>query len=251
MINFFIPEQDKVIDYDNVDESKSKIRLQKIDGIYFLIYEFRKFECTHDTKSYYAVLGKFIAEPHSNWKTDYVLLEEKILKLITNYLLPFGLIRSRKIHDMNLKVILFNDKTNQSIINNLLLTQEGFDLITNKFLFTDGKIERTLIFDNSYNHYDDLIKSENSAYFKSLEYYYYNYFFNDDELQRLSLEQVLRYVDFNKLRLENVIIANSSRLQQEYFLLNNWQEENNFLVSFIDSKIELNKNNKEKILIKK
>lgn len=101
-------------------------------------------------------------------------------------------------------------------------------MITNKFLFTDGKIERTLIFDNSYNHYDDLIKSENSAYFKSLEYYYYNYFFNDVELQRLSLEQVLRYVDFNKLRLENVIIANSSRLQQEYFLLNNWQKENIF-----------------------
>ena len=73
MINFFIPEQYKVIDYDNVNESK--IWLRKINGIYFLIYEFRKFECTHDTKIYYAVLWKFMAEPHSNWKTDYVLLE--------------------------------------------------------------------------------------------------------------------------------------------------------------------------------
>lgn len=231
-----------IIDYDNVDEKKSKIRLQKIDGTYFLVYEFRKYDFVNNNLPNYVVLGRFFSKSYENWKNDYVSLSENITSLIRTYLLPFDVIRTRKLHDMNLKKIVFNNRSNEDIINNLEFTQEGFDLITNKFLFTDGKIERTLIFDNSYNHYDDLIKEENSKYFKPLSYYYYNYFFNDNELNNISLEQVIRYVDFNKLRLENVVIANSSSLQQTYFSLNNWKEENNFLVTFIDSQIELRKN---------
>ena len=162
-------------------------------------------------------------------------------------MLPCNLFKRSKFHNMKMKSMIFNNNTNIDIVNKIMFTQEGFDLITNKFLFTDGLIERTLIFDDSFNHYDDLVKEENFNYFKSIEEYYYNYFLTDDEIKKLSLEQMLDYVDYNKSRLENVIIANSKKLQEEYFLLDNWKEENLFLVSFIDSKIELDKNKLKKL----
>lgn len=246
MINFFIPEE-QIINYDNVDESKSRIRLQKINGIYFIIYEFQKFLFTKDESTHHVVIGKFLAKENSDWKQNYLVLEEKIMSLINNYMLPCNLFKKRKFYNMKMKSLIFNNNTNIDIVNKVMFTQEGFDLITNKFLFTEGLIERTLIFDDSFNHYDDLVKEENFNYFKEIEEYYYNYFLTDNEIKKLSLEQILDYVDYNKSRLENVIIANSKKLQEEYFLLDNWKEENLFLVSFIDSKIELDKNKLKKL----
>lgn len=248
MSNYLNKDSLNFIDYDNVDENKSRIKLQKIEGTYFIIYEFQKFNTYKDTsdETNYVVLGRFYVKENEIWKTDYEMVQKYILSLIKNYLLPFDLIKSRKIHDMNLRKFIFNNDLNDSIINRLEFTQEGFDLITNKFLFTGGKIERTIMFDNSYNHYDELVKSENFKYFKKIEFYYYNYFFNDNELNNITLDEVIRYVDFNKLRLENVIIANSNSLQQIYFSLNDWKAENEFLVTFVDSQIELRKNGIQK-----
>ena len=245
MINFFI-QDDNVINYNDIDEKKSEIKLQKTENSYFMIYEFQKQLYTNDNNIYYVVLARLSVNNQSNWKSVYKALEENILSLIKTYTLPFDFLKKRKLYDKKLELLIFNNKNINNIITNIEFTQEGFDLITNKFLFTNGRIERTFNFDNNYNYFDNLIKNQDKLIFNKIENYYYNYFLTDYELTHMNLQQIMGYVDYNKNRLENIIIGCPKNIQDEYFKINNWQDENRFLVTFVDSQIELNKNHTKK-----
>lgn len=225
------------IDYNNVDEEKSTIYLQKNGDIYFLVYEY-----TNGINKDNIIIAKFSIKHHTDWKDSYIALATQLKSLIENYKLKFDIFKKRKIYDIKMNAILPYGSSDNSILNNLLFSKEGFELITNKFIFTDGLMERTVFFDNSKDDYDILIKDNQLELFKPIKEFYFNYYLTDDELSRLTLEQILNYVDYNKTRLENVIITSDKKYQNEYFSLDNWQAENYYLASFIDALMDFNKN---------
>lgn len=92
MINFFI-QDDNVINYNDIDEKKSEIKLQKTENSYFMIYEFQKQLYTNDNNTYYVVLARLSVNNQSNWKIVYKALVENILSLIKTYTLPFDFLK--------------------------------------------------------------------------------------------------------------------------------------------------------------
>lgn len=225
-----------IINYNNVEEEKNTIYLQKNGDIYFLVYEY-----TNGINKDNIIIAKFSVKPHSNWKDSYIALAAQLKSLIENYKLKLDIFKKRKIYDIKMNAILPYGSSDNNVVTNLLFSKEGFDLITNKFMFTDGLIERTIFFDNNSDDYDILIKDDQLELFKPIKEFYFNYYLTDDELSRLTLDQILNYVDYNKTRLENIIITSDKKYQNEYFSLDNWKAENYYLASFIDVQMDFNK----------
>lgn len=99
------------------------------------------------------------------------------------------------------------------IMNNLLLTQEGFDLLSGKFLYTkNGRIQRTvqlecitdednLIFGKKYYPVNQQNKLASIALFDTWENYHHSYFMNAKDLENLNKEKAVIYALINNRRM--------------------------------------------------
>lgn len=158
-----------------------------------------------DAKPDYLIIGKFAQNRRPNLKSVQDIEWFRLIKaLIQNKSLQTN-------YDSYLKAI--SALTTYSMTNSILFTQEGYDLLTGKFLFTkDGKIQRTvqldcitqgesLLFGNKYysvNH-DNKVKTANL--FDSFQKYQDEYFMNNSDLENMNAETAQAYAIMNNRRM--------------------------------------------------
>lgn len=114
--------------------------------------------------------------------------------------------------------------TTYPIMNNIDFTQEGYDLLTGKFLYTkEGKMQRTiqlecitegdsLIFGKNYYPVNKQNKVKDIALFAPWHQYQDNYFMNEEDLCNLDDETSKIYALINNRRLLNYM----KRLQPDW-----------------------------------
>lgn len=164
----------------------------------------------------YLVIGKFQKDnlPSFNNKLDKLWFEH-IQKLVQDKALQT---------DCNAFVKESQRLMTYPIMNNIEFTQEGYDLLTGKFLYTkDGTIQRTvqlecitegasLTFGKNYYPVNHQNKVKNIALFAPWHEYHDNYFMNPEDLYNLNDKTSNTYALINNRRLLNYM----KRLQPDW-----------------------------------
>lgn len=165
----------------------------------------------------YAVIGKVFAESLTDTAKDYKEFVGILSDLFTE-------------RDLKKRYEILHKLKLSRYFKYVLFTQEGYDLIKGKHLFTNGKISKTvladayeengnLVFSNAFTESTENkvseIKHENGRtthieYFDSFEKYEENYFINSRDLNNLSEESSADYVRNNYSRIVNYIKQNFS-----------------------------------------
>jgi len=165
----------------------------------------------------YAVIGKIFAESLIEKANDY----KEFVQMLSELFSEPDLIKKRKL-ERKIKLSRY--------FKYVLFTQEGYDLIKGKHLFTEGEISKTVL-TNSYEEDGNLIfdktlivapenkvtgirnekgRVTNIEYFDSFDKYEENYFINSIDLNNLSEETSAEYVRVNYSRILEYIKQNFS-----------------------------------------
>lgn len=225
-----------VIKYENVKDENFSIpvfRNEKRREI-LVIHQF-----VNDEKKDYIVIGRFDAE-----KLKFSIERVKswlniIRSLVTNY-------KSNCKYRKDDYDILLYKLSCAELTQNFEFTQEGYDLITNKFMFTDNVIERTIHIDN-YDHNNELVFDNKYEYlvnkdsaFNNLTYYENNYLFTEKEKARLTLDQILEYTKYNYEKMKKVLANSETSWHKDVY--KQFQEQGltieDFFAQMIDIKID-------------
>lgn len=210
----------------------------------YIIYEFIK----NDVKDY-IVIGKLLKEYIGDRKIRYIDWVALTNRLIKNQ----NLKDDKRTILRNFEYHKFLD---HDVTKTILFTKEGYDLITNKFLYTNSEIERTVDFNVIYSNdgeirYDvkpflDKYLQKEDIFFKPIEELENNYFLSDSQLKSMSEDNFLRYIKDNQGKLIRLLKANR-RYREEFEKLKTDAERINYLMqimSIMERQYEMDKGEK-------
>lgn len=131
---------------------------------------------------------------------------------------------------------IFNYFLFHDISEQVLFTLEGYDLLTNKFKYTNFIINRTVSMgiiksdgEFLYNRFSNCNKNVN---FFDLNYLHDNYLFTKEELNRLSKVNFLYYLRENLFKINN-LSKQDSRFSQSIGLQENIVDKINFIMEYL------------------
>lgn len=205
-------EETNVVKYENVtNEAYNIITFNNKRNLeYMLVHDF-----DNEFGKNYLVIGKFTKDITTISK-DGAVYREIIKKVISKY------------KDDKQELFKCNsDKYYEAtIIQNFLFTKEGYDLVTHKFLFTNGEILRTIKidqqdFDNTkyYANAYHYVNSNVDDVFMPFDYYEKYYTLRQEEFQNLDINNIFAYTRANFAKIKNVIEM-SSVLNPEFREIN-------------------------------
>lgn len=190
----------KVVKYDNVKNENFSIFNFNNNGKmeYMLIHDF-------DTEygKDYLVIGKFVGDM-TDISKNAAVYKEIIKSVITKY------------KDNKEEIIKYNgDKYYEAnIIQNFLFTKEGYDLISHKFLFTNGEILKTIVVEQQeyngqmyYSNEYHSISDDKKEDFMPFDYYEKYYTLRQEEFQNLDINNIFAYTRANFYKIKNVMAA--------------------------------------------
>lgn len=226
---------DNIIKYENVKNEDYKIISFNKSGNpeYFFVHDFEN-EQGHD----YLVVGKYIGKISDLVKRGTVI--QATTSVVTNLYKddPNGLRKYNRYDAANFSDVLF--------------TKEGYDLVTHKFLFTDGNIIRTVKIDQNdyrnttyYGNKYSSVSTENDELFKPFSYYETKYMFRQEEHENLSFNNFMDYTYANLKKVKSIISSSELRDRVDQLTISaNEIETMTILVEAIDAFNTLhNKNN--------
>jgi hypothetical protein len=231
-----------IIQYQNVTKENFALLNFFMDGKeeLLLVHEFM----ANDKKDY-AVIGKIVGDRSKVSRIKILQWVSIIQDLVTNYK------TNKKQEQIGYQYSYYKLLLN-NITASVKFTQEGYDLITNKFLFTDNKMERTvninrqvikdgLIFDNKYNLINEKNRINQQTAFCDIKYYDENYFFTPSEKSHLGMDQALAYIRHNPEKLRKALISLDGPWYKNMYkdFKNKELEMDKFLLQVIDAKMEL------------
>lgn len=187
------------VKYENVFNEEYKIinfnQNQNVE--YLLVHDF-----VNDAGPQYIVVGKFIG----------VATEIKKNSVMTNYLIK-NITEEYKNQEKFRNIMICNNYEQLSFLHNFLFTKEGYDLVTHKFLFTNGDISRTIKIEQIRpyygNQYSPIIEENNNLFFE-FDFLENNHWLNEDEFANLPLNNIIAYVNSNFIKVKNIIENNRS-----------------------------------------
>ncbi len=101
---------------------------------------------------------------------------------------------------------------NNEVTTNVIFTKEGYDLITNKFLYTNNELERTvhlkIIKKNNRLYYEknNDINSLSNLYFYNINELDARYFFTKTQLNKLNTDDFIKYVSNNVNKINKIAL---------------------------------------------
>lgn len=195
----------RVLSCSNIRENSNLVETFPIISVKYLNDERRLllFRFTNNGLPNYAVLGLL--------KKDFVFDKRAFLQYLASL---YALIMYRPNGEVNKHYLDLLDSFKHSMyFDQILYSQEGFDLINGKQYFTIGGIinrtilischvneDRTILFDNDMK-FDEYNKFLDGDFFRDYADYEKNYFLNYAEYHTMSYFNVLDYVRFNSHRL--------------------------------------------------
>lgn len=199
-------------------------------------------EFVKNNKKDYVVLGKLKDEQSTLSGMEYVDWLVIARKLITNY--KFKSLPNNFEYEKFLK---------HNIISNILFTREGYDLITNKFIYTNNLIDRSIIVKTSckpdrilYESPVDgsILSNEN---FFDIKYLDKNYFFTKRQINRMEKRNFVKYIKNNLKKINNIasIDSNFCRIVKT---IKKPEEKISFIMSYIAENSDKLSNEKSKAI---
>lgn len=126
----------------------------------------------------------------------------------------------------------------------MLFTREGYDLITNKFLYADFQLERSANFKISVSNneiryniipYMEHFYDKDSKYFLPIETLENEYFFSDSQLQSISEDDFMKYLENNKKKIAR-LLNSDRRFYPEFKALDTDSKRANYLMQVMSIK---------------
>ncbi len=163
-----------------------------------LIHEF-----TQENRQNYVVVGKL--------KKDHTTIlrgADNLKWLVTTC----KLVTAYKDKKNSSKRYEYENFLNSDITNKINFTKEGYDLITNKFKYLDGEIDRTIALETSSKsgrlryEISEVISDKD---FYSIEYLDNNYFFTDKQINKISKRNFVNYIRDNMTKINKIAIQDN------------------------------------------
>lgn len=219
----------KLIEFKNTTNEDIRI-LHYLDGSLkelLLVFEYDK----NNTKDY-ILLGKVSGKSSNVTGSNLIEWLVTTRKLINKYK-NYKEIKTENSYE-------FEKFLNLKLTNDMLFTREGYDLITNKFIYTNFEINRTV--EMKINHRDNKIFYEpawlrdNNDKFNKENFFDIidledNYYFTDFELKNISLNKFIKYMVVNSEKISKLLIDKS--IKDNYNSLTNSQSKIKFLKQLI------------------